>query len=384
MISFLFLIEGIKLYILDNKSNYFIFGIIITLLIVLIYIVIYFTIIKIKNRRKLQGKVIQYNSIINDINYGVYMSPGDPDDHFTFVNVKMAELLGYENTEELLSMSMRKLFTNPLELTNFLKEAKVNGFVKNKHIRIRKKDSSFLWISHTARVVYDKNSDIKSIYGLVQDLNDKKIVKQSLLKSYEKLENIIEERTQELLETNEKLRNEIEEREIIERKLRYYATTDTMTGVFNRMTGLVFLENQIKIAKRNNNYLVVCFIDIDNLKAVNDLHGHKEGDILIVNVSRILKSVIRESDSICRMGGDEFLIIFPDCNIDQVNIIWQRVDKEIEKYNSSVVDHQIIKLSYGFAEYNPENNISVEEIIVRADMEMYKEKSRHSSTNEIL
>ncbi|MGC9367140.1 MAG: sensor domain-containing diguanylate cyclase [bacterium] len=317
----------------------------------------------------------EYNSIINEINYGVYMSPGDPDEHFTYVNKAMADLLGYENPEELLSCNMRKIFINPLELSNFLDEAQTVGYVKNKHLRLKLKDGSSVWVSHTARVIYDKKFQVKTIYGVVQDITNRRIVKQSFLRSYEKLEHVVEERTRELIEANEKLRKEIEEREIMERKLRYYATTDTMTGVFNRMTGLVFLENQVNIAKRNNTHIVVCFVDIDDLKFINDTYGHKEGDRLIIRVGEILKSVIRESDTICRMGGDEFLIIFPDCQIEQAVKIWERVEIQIKQYNKHTESKYPISFSHGFAEYNPDKNISVQDLIANSDKEMYKMKN---------
>lgn len=367
-----------------NSLNYFQKVILFILVLIILAGLITVILLLIRKRRSLNETIDlmdkEYNSIINEINYGVYMSPGDPDEHFTYVNRAMSDLLGFDNPEELLSYSMRKIFNNPLELSNFLDEAQTVGYVKNKHLRLKQKDGSSIWVSHTARVIYDKKFQVKTIYGVVQDITDRRIVKQSFLKSYEKLEHVVEERTRELIEANEKLRKEIEEREIVERKLRFYATTDTMTGVFNRMTGLVFLENQVKIAKRNNTHIVVCFVDIDDLKFINDTYGHKEGDRLIVRVGEILKSVIRESDTICRMGGDEFLIIFPDCELEQALKIWERVEIELKEFNDHSDSRYPVSFSHGFAEYDPHKNLSVQDLIANSDTEMYKMKNIEKQT----
>lgn len=176
------------------------------------------------------------------------------------------------------------------------------------------------------------------------------------------------------LYAKEQLHNEIAERKRLEEELKYHATTDTLTGIANRRAGMLFLEKQIQIAKRNKTELCVCFIDINNLKVVNDTYGHEEGDKLIRLSSEVMQESLRESEFICRLGGDEFLIIFPLCSIKSSLKIWKRVETELDEINKEKVKPYSISMSKGFAECGPENMRTPDEMISIADQEMYKNK----------
>ena len=114
----------------------------------------------------------------------------------------------------------------------------------------------------------------------------------------------------EALYTNEQLQYEIEERMKAEEELREsknelekLAATDTLTGLANRRAGIMFLEQQIHLSRRNGFTLTVCFIDVDGLKTVNDIQGHELGDDLIKSSAMILSKTLRDSDLVCRLGG---------------------------------------------------------------------------------
>jgi len=173
---------------------------------------------------------------------------------------------------------------------------------------------------------------------------------------------------------NQQLEAEIEERKKLEEQLQFYATTDSLTGVLNRNTGLLMLENAMKEAKRNNQSVTICFIDINFLKQINDAYGHNEGDKLIVIVSTVLKEALRESDSICRLGGDEFLLILPNCNEEQAQEVGARIEDRMEHYNALEQKPYKIGLSYGFAEYSSCCSQSIEELLENADRRMYQMK----------
>ncbi len=160
-------------------------------------------------------------------------------------------------------------------------------------------------------------------------------------------------------------------------KLQMYATTDMLTGVLNRRAGLLVLEKQLQMCKRNNLKLTTCYIDINGLKYVNDMYGHQEGDEFILIITNILKETIREADSLCRLGGDEFLLVFPECGVVDASIIWNRIQQSLEEYNQKQIKRYDVSISGGFSEYEPSKNISVEELISIADSEMYKNKKIH-------
>ncbi|MEG6585403.1 ABC transporter substrate binding protein [Dendrosporobacter sp. 1207_IL3150] len=164
-------------------------------------------------------------------------------------------------------------------------------------------------------------------------------------------------------------------RKKVERELQLYATTDTMTGVLNRRTGLIFLEEQIALADRTGKSFTVCFVDVNDLKKVNDKCGHNEGDRLIEAVSQILKEALRKSDLLCRLGGDEFLIILSDNSMQQGEQLWQRIAERINTYNDTSDNCFTISLSHGFAEYMPASATSAADLIKEADFNMYKCKN---------
>ena len=155
-------------------------------------------------------------------------------------------------------------------------------------------------------------------------------------------------------------------------KLLQVSITDEMTGVFNRRFAYEILSKQIETTKRTKENFIICYIDIDNLKKINDTHGHSEGDLLIGKVVEALKQITRSSDYIFRMGGDEFLLIFPGIEIQQINNLIDRIRQQL---NNQEIHNQPIDFSFGFAEFAPEKqHYSPDELINIADSGMYKLK----------
>lgn len=164
------------------------------------------------------------------------------------------------------------------------------------------------------------------------------------------------------------------QRKKVEDELKIYATTDNMTGTLNRRTGRQFLEKKLALARNAEHKLTICFIDVNNLKTVNDTYGHHEGDNLIKVVSKLIKDSLRETDTICRFGGDEFLIIFPACDLNQAKAVGTRISQHIKNYNSLKLHPFAISISKGFAEYDPLQPVPPEVLIKAADYEMYRDK----------
>ncbi|MEG1254673.1 GGDEF domain-containing protein [Clostridium sp.] len=160
-------------------------------------------------------------------------------------------------------------------------------------------------------------------------------------------------------------------------KLNYYASTDAMTGVLNRRSGLELLGKEFDLSKPNDKNLVVCFVDVDRLKMINDTFGHEEGDNALIIVTKILRESIRETDFVIRIGGDEFLVVFPKTTMKEANKAWYRICKNIEEINKSS-DSYNLSLSYGFYEYSKEiqKEMSINDLIKKADVEMYKKKMK--------
>jgi len=168
------------------------------------------------------------------------------------------------------------------------------------------------------------------------------------------------------------------------KKVEEYANYDTMTGLLNRRVGLLFLEKELKIADRTNNPFTLGYIDINNLKMVNDTFGHEEGDYLILTSTRLLKESIRETDILCRLGGDEFFAILRECTIEQAEKIWQKVVEKIENFNSKKIKPYQVSLSHGFVQYSPKEGKTADQLITEADAKMYVEKEKYKKSSNIL
>jgi len=167
---------------------------------------------------------------------------------------------------------------------------------------------------------------------------------------------------------------DITERKTLEKELEKLAHFDPLTGSCNRGYGLSLLTQQIKLAHRNKSNILLAYIDIDNLKEINDTFSHEEGDRALEKVAKLFRSTLREIDIICRMGGDEFLLIFPDSSLQDASLIKERVNQNLAQLNQNLKKLYKINLSIGFSCYDPNNPQSKDELIHVADKRMYKEK----------
>ncbi len=168
---------------------------------------------------------------------------------------------------------------------------------------------------------------------------------------------------------------DITQRKHLEMKLQEYADTDMLTGILNRRAGLYILEKSIHTARRERISLTICYIDVNGLKKVNDIYGHTEGDRLIITVCNSVRDSLREADTLCRLGGDEFLIILPRCDLDQAEQVRKRIIHEFDTVNGKGEHPYEISVSFGLAVYPVDSLLDIDEFISQADREMYKEKT---------
>lgn len=155
------------------------------------------------------------------------------------------------------------------------------------------------------------------------------------------------------------------------------AYNDPLTGLANRMLMMDRLEQAIVTAKRRNGQLALLFLDLDEFKDVNDVHGHLVGDTLLVAIANGLREVIRrENDTIARIGGDEFLILLTD--VSQKDHIENIVGNLFEKFQEPVLLGNPplrikVNFSIGIALF-PQNGEDSDTLIRNADIAMYRIK----------
>lgn len=150
---------------------------------------------------------------------------------------------------------------------------------------------------------------------------------------------------------------------------------DAMTNTLTRDFGLKYMREQIVICSNKNIPISFGFIDINNLKLINDNYGHLEGDKSIIKVSEVINNILRKSDLICRIGGDEFIFALPGCNYEKAEDVVNRLKFHLEK--ESMESAYEISVSVGLYEKNPLIDINLEDIINKIDKEMYKDKQNY-------
>jgi diguanylate cyclase (GGDEF)-like protein len=163
-------------------------------------------------------------------------------------------------------------------------------------------------------------------------------------------------------------------------RIKYYSEYDTLTKVYSRRAGIERLNALIPQDDRRRYVISLCFIDVNGLKQVNDILGHKYGDELIVSVVKVIKETIREYDFVVRMGGDEFLIVFNGIGQDGAEAVWKRIAERYEAINNSDEHAYLLSVSHGIVSRSNLDKSAVDELIKLADEKMYDEKRVIKST----
>jgi len=158
-----------------------------------------------------------------------------------------------------------------------------------------------------------------------------------------------------------------------QRRLEVMATTDKLTGLNNRQMFDPIFEQLFNYASRHNTDLSAVIIDIDNFKKVNDQHGHPFGDKVLIKVAKLIKQATRSSDVLCRWGGEEFVIVMPNCNSVEAMRFAQQLQLTFSKNPFHIEQHSIeIQLSIGLSEKTATDQ-SIK-LIYRADQALLSAK----------
>jgi diguanylate cyclase (GGDEF)-like protein len=147
------------------------------------------------------------------------------------------------------------------------------------------------------------------------------------------------------------------------------AALDQLTGLYNRRSGEQRLAQEISRAQRHGRPLTILLMDLDSLKQVNDSLGHAAGDLVIKGFADRLQRAIRGSDQAVRLGGDEFMVILPECRADEVRHVLGRVEGLEIEYNNSKIPCQF---SRGWTDYKAGE--SPQDLLKRADDALYANK----------
>jgi diguanylate cyclase (GGDEF)-like protein len=157
-------------------------------------------------------------------------------------------------------------------------------------------------------------------------------------------------------------------------ELQQLALTDELTSVRNRRGFLLLADHAWRLARRARVRCLLMFIDVDGLKQVNDTHGHRTGDELLVDSAHILNSVFRETDVIGRVGGDEFAILELIDSVEPAEAGSKRLQRQIDEFNGLSGKVYRVSMSFGIEELPATAETTLEELLSRADTAMYERK----------
>jgi diguanylate cyclase (GGDEF)-like protein len=162
-------------------------------------------------------------------------------------------------------------------------------------------------------------------------------------------------------------------------QLRSFALTDDLTGLYNRRGFLILGMQNLKQAKRNNQSMLLFFIDVDQFRRVNEALGHMEGDAFLICCAEVLRKTFRDSDVIARIGGDEFVILAQESGDASRETILRRLESALLTLNARVDSPHKLSLSVGAARFDSQDAATLGELLTLADRAMFEHKRGKSS-----
>lgn len=160
-----------------------------------------------------------------------------------------------------------------------------------------------------------------------------------------------------------------------QRRLEEMATTDKLTGASNRQVFDMIFNHVDKTAKRHGEAISLITLDIDHFKQINDTYGHQGGDTVIYQLAQIIRQHIRETDTLCRWGGEEFLLLLNDCVLEdaceRAEIIRKAVKNSAIRFGREDIH---ITISLGVAQHRTGEELA--SLIHRADNALYEAKGQ--------
>lgn len=274
----------------------------------------------------------KYRSLFDDSRDAIYMTRKDGT--FVDVNQSFLDLFNFKK-DEVLRLNAKIAYNAPEDLESFKKVIGEKDYVKDFEIRLKKRDGTIINCLVTVMTKRNEDGSVIGYQGIIRDITAAKHAEETI---------------------------------------RHMAYHDALTGLPNRALCNDRLEMAMANALRNGKKVAVMMLDLDKFKQVNDVLGHKVGDLLLIAVAERLTGVLRKSDTVARMGGDEFLVILTEIvNEDDANIICEKIIDVFQTPFKLEVNELSVTTSVGLAMY-PRDGKDSETIIKNADIAMYNAK----------
>ena len=169
---------------------------------------------------------------------------------------------------------------------------------------------------------------------------------------------------------------DISERKRLENELQHLADRDALTGLFSRRRFQEELEREVSRARRHGRPGVLLLLDLDGFKLVNDSFGHAAGDELLTRIGNALRNILRDSDVLARIGGDEFALILPDTDVPAGRVVAEKLIDAVREYGSIMRDERraSVTVSIGMTPVSGGPSLDPAKLLIEADLAMYHAK----------
>lgn len=283
---------------------------------------------------------------------------------FTLWNKKMLEITGYTIDEINLSGWYQTILPGAVMQHNVIKrigELSLGKNLQNEEWEIKRADGQTRWLSISTSFIADKNK-VVHVIASITDITERKQAEAEREKLIIKLQKSLDEML--------KYKAELE----------LMALFDSLTGLPNRRLFFDRLNMTLEHNRRHMGMFSVFYLDLDGLKKVNDSLGHEAGDEVLFAVSRRLKDVIRKSDTVARIGGDEFAIIVDQIKSEkEAEIAVKKIISSFAKSIQLSTGNVDIGVSVGISIYPGDSN-EADELVRLADNSMYTSKNKGKNT----
>ena len=269
-------------------------------------------------------------------------------------NRRLEEMLGYE-PGELVGRSTEVMHASRESYERFGREgyaALARGEAYSEERQIPRKDGTLFWCKVVGRAI-DAAQPLEGAIWIYDDVSAEHAVR-------ENLERMVAERTSELREAQE--------------RAQHLADHDALTGLPNRRLLEDRLTQALALSQRNRRQTAVMFVDLDRFKAINDSLGHAVGDVVLKEVARRLVGQLREVDTVCRVGGDEFVVVLPETRrSSDVAGVAAKILETLSQPVQAAERELAVTPSIGIAVF-PEDGRDADMLIRNADAAMYHAK----------
>jgi len=319
---------------------------------------------------------------------GVYFK--DLDSRFVGISRSLVDRFGLGSPDNALGKTDFDIFSEEHAKQAFDDEQEIirtgRGIV-DKEEKETWPDGRETWVLTTKLPWTDASGQILGTMGISQEITERKRAQQELQVYKERLESLVAQRTAELVRVNVQLERDIAARKLAERALAEKAAelarsnqilenislTDDLTGLYNRKGFLALAAHRVKLANRNQEPFSIAFVDLDDLKEINDTFGHLEGDRALRDTANLLRECFRESDILARLGGDEFAIFIAEADEGEIAL---RIRERLLLHQRRSERRYQLSFSMGVVGCGGSQADDVEALLKQADVLMYQEKRK--------